>query len=728
MKKHPKRYNEEQFWVKNQYGNNMTMVDEIYIQNKLNNEDDNSDIADVNINNRNYSNEEILDTINEFTNILYSSKSVTESLRRAIEYIGKVLKLDKIYYYQKIYHKDTDAYILLDDTIYTNKSIPDYFESVCKNQVFEMKDFESMYNELLIKNIITMKYSEIDIYYRNIFDTLGLFSTLISLVRYSDGIFGIIQFNKSVVEPEFSKQEVELIKVISNILANYLTINSLKNDMTAITQRFIEFSNNVSDGVLITENYKMIYVNDKFKKMFEIEDAFFEIGDLNSWGFIDLLDIESYVKHHKVSEDDKLYEIESRFTKNDGSGMYLQKKLFDIRSLNSKVLNCLIVKDITERKKAEVDLRDNQEKFRLISELTTDCSYSFVVTNDNKFVFEWCSGSYKDLFGIPIRNKETDNLWHARIYEDDKPKISMRMSNLLQGRKDISEYRVYDKAGNIRWIRDYGVPVYDQFENRAVKIIGAAADITEQKEAEDKLIAFTEELKNINITKDKFFSIVSHDMKNPIIGFKNLTELLVDDFHSIEKDEMYDILIAMKQSSTSLYSMFEDLVQWSKAQMGRIQFSPQLYDITNIVLEIIHEQKTIAKAKNIKITNKIKIGTSAYFDYQMITTVIRNLISNAIKFSYPECEIEVLADITKTTDGKEYLVVEVKDSGVGISETNLQKIFKLDAGLTTFGTANEKGSGLGLLLCKEFVNINGGTIWAVSKESKGTSFKFTIPK
>ena len=200
-------------------------------------------------------------------------------------------------------------------------------------------------------------------------------------------------------------------------------------------------------------------------------------------GFIDLLDIDNYVRHHKVNNSNKLYEIESWISRNDGTKRFIQKKFFDIRESSNKVINYLIIKDLTDRKNAEIELRENQEKFRLISELTTDCSYSFIITNDSKFVFEWGSGSYKDLFGVPLIDKETDNLWHAKIYEEDRAKLNLRMTNLLQGRKDVTEYRVYDKVGNLRWLRDYGVPVYDQFENRALKIIGAAADITEQKEA-----------------------------------------------------------------------------------------------------------------------------------------------------------------------------------------------------------------------------------------------------
>jgi PAS domain S-box-containing protein len=704
------------------------MIEEIEILNVEKRVENDSFLQKTAENNCNYSNEEILEIINDFTSILYESSDNLYSIQRALHFIGKKLKLNKIYYFQRTYQKEIDSYVMLTDIMYSENNIPDYIDNIFKNRTFETSDFQDKYDLLKAKNILFLNYSELSNFTRNIFDSLGLFSALFSLVRNSNDIIGILLFNASVVSPEFSIQQIEYIKIISNILGSYLRINKIQTDLANLNRRFRQFTDNVSDGVLITENYQLLYVNEKFKDIFNISSQYFETGDLNSWGFIDLLDIESYVTHYKESDIDKLYEIESWVTKENGERKYIHKQLFDFRNNENKIINCLIVKDITDKKKAEIDLRDNQEKFRLISELTTDCSYSFIITIDSKFEFEWCSGSYKDLFGIPIKSKEMDNLWHAKIFEDDKLKLSMRMNNLLQGRKDISEYRVYDKAGNIRWIRDYGVPVFDQFENRAIKIIGAAADITEQKEAEDKLIAFTEELKNINVTKDKFFSIISHDMKNPIMGFKNLTELLVDDFHTIEKDEMFEILTAMKQSSESLYSMFEDLVQWSKAQMGRIQFNPQEYDITNLILEVIHEQKAIAKAKGIKISNKIKIGTSAIYDNAMITIVIRNLISNAIKFSYPEGEIEILADIINTTDGKIYLVIEVKDTGVGISEENMQKLFKMDSGLTTYGTANEKGSGLGLLLCKEFVQINGGTIWAVSKDSKGTSFKFTIPK
>ncbi len=184
----------------------------------------------------------------------------------------------------------------------------------------------------------------------------------------------------------------------------------------------------------------------------------------------------------------------------------------------------------------------------------------------------------------------------------------------------------------------------------------------------------------------------------------------------------------MKQSAESLHSMFEDLVQWSKSQMGRLHFEPQINNIYSVLTEVINSTKTALKVKNIKIVNHIKLNCEAYFDSKMIKLVIRNLITNAIKFSYNDSEIHITCNCNASMNNNPAVEIEVKDFGIGIEQKNISKLFKLDEHYIALGTANEKGTGLGLLLCKEFIQKHKGSIWVDSTLGNGSSFKFLIPK
>jgi signal transduction histidine kinase len=236
------------------------------------------------------------------------------------------------------------------------------------------------------------------------------------------------------------------------------------------------------------------------------------------------------------------------------------------------------------------------------------------------------------------------------------------------------------------------------------------------------LIESERELKELNTTKDKFFSILAHDMKNPIGGFKLLSILLVDQYNDLTDDEVFESLKAIEQSAKSVYSLFENLLNWSRSQTGMIKYNPSKEDLYQVVLNCISQLKTLSKQKNIRITHSFKLNTMAFFDRDMIDTVIRNLISNAIKFTKENGEIAI-----NSSENEGYQYISVVDNGIGIDEKDIERLFKLDSGFTSQGTAKETGTGLGLILCKEFVEKNGGTITVQSEINKGSTFSFSIP-
>jgi signal transduction histidine kinase len=231
------------------------------------------------------------------------------------------------------------------------------------------------------------------------------------------------------------------------------------------------------------------------------------------------------------------------------------------------------------------------------------------------------------------------------------------------------------------------------------------------------------ELKEANATKDKFFSIVAHDLKNPFNSLLVLSKLLLDDYNTFTHEERKQFIQQIKSSAENTYSLLQNLLSWASTQSGKAVIIKEKIDIAKLSQEAIILLKPIAKNKKISIDSQVNSKTTAYADKNMISTVLLNLVSNAVKFTPHKGKIEVRA-----IEKNNHLEIEIADTGIGISDENMKKLFKPDVKFHTPGTDKEKGTGLGLLLCKEFVEKNDGSIWVESTEGKGSSFHFSLPK
>jgi ligand-binding sensor domain-containing protein/signal transduction histidine kinase len=242
-------------------------------------------------------------------------------------------------------------------------------------------------------------------------------------------------------------------------------------------------------------------------------------------------------------------------------------------------------------------------------------------------------------------------------------------------------------------------------------------------QANKKLLESENNLKHLNATKDKFFSIISHDLKNPFTSLLSISELMAGSYADMDDEDKAEGVKRIHNSATRIYDLLENLLTWSRAQSGRINFNPTSFSLNEIVNENISLLHHSAVKKNIKLEAETIAALSAYGDRDMINTVIRNLLGNAIKFSPSDKSIKVKID-----DDMGFWKVSIIDEGVGMSEENQEKIFHIDTKFKTEGTMGEKGTGLGLLICKEFVLKNGGAIQVKSVLGKGSTFSFTIPK
>ncbi len=410
-----------------------------------------------------------------------------------------------------------------------------------------------------------------------------------------------------------------------------------------------------------------------------------------------------------------------------------------------------IVQDITKRKIAEQALKESEEKFNSI------------VTNANEGIFIVQNGVFKfvNRHGASLIGSTPDDILEKEftsfIHIDDRERILNNYKDKLVVGEEISKYsyRYYNASNELRWAEVSSI--FHIWENQPA-VLAFISDVTERKIAEEEIKKLNEDLTASNeiieaalyqksalleeisesreklkatlASKDKFFSIISHDLKNPISALILGSDLIFQYYDKFSDAEIKQKIKQLSESSKFLFKLLENLLHWSRSQTGAIQYSPKNDNIVNIIDSSIELLKLNAQTKNIELKKKSPDNIICYFDEDMITTIIRNLISNAIKFTNEGGSVEIGA-VTKPSEGLEpsegYTLIYVKDSGIGMPPEILNKLFKIEENVTNKGTCGESGTGLGLILCKEFVEKHGGKIWVESEVGKGSAFWFSLP-
>jgi signal transduction histidine kinase len=231
-----------------------------------------------------------------------------------------------------------------------------------------------------------------------------------------------------------------------------------------------------------------------------------------------------------------------------------------------------------------------------------------------------------------------------------------------------------------------------------------------------------DELKELNATKDKLFSIIAHDIKNPFTVILSLSETLTESFRVFDEEDMEECLKKLHNSAQKIYELLSNLLAWSRTQTGNIQLKPEELKVYPIVQGITELLKNQYELKMITLNTEIDEDLTVWADINMLNTVIRNLISNAIKYTHNAGAINILV-----SEADNAVRFAIKDNGVGIDKDVVDKLFKIQHKVSSPGTNNERGTGLGLILCKEFIERHGGSIWLTSELGKGSEFYFTLP-
>ena len=377
--------------------------------------------------------------------------------------------------------------------------------------------------------------------------------------------------------------------------------------------------------------------------------------------------------------------------------------------------NCKIVREMTETRQMEASLRFHRKVVENIAQ-----GFSLVRVGDNSIIY--VNPSFNRMFGYEQGELIGKNV---SILNASGEKTSLQVS------REINEILTEKGSwrGEVKNIRKDGEEFWCSASVTSMSHplfgpvwISVHVDITENKRAELARKANESMLLELNSTKDKFFSIIAHDLKNPFNAIVGFSELLKDQIEHKDYDGVEEYAVIIQRSARSAMDLLENLLEWSRLQTGKISFNPEVVDIVAQIEEIAELFKGTAQQKSINITLILPECLYLLIDTSMISSVLRNLLSNAIKFTNLGGRISLEAK--QTSKG---VVVVVKDNGVGIGNEMIHKLFKIDKTFSTAGTNKEKGSGLGLILVKEFIEKHGGQLFVESEQGVGSTFSFTLP-
>ncbi len=409
-----------------------------------------------------------------------------------------------------------------------------------------------------------------------------------------------------------------------------------------------------------------------------------------------------------------------------------------------------IATDITDKKQV-VDLL--KERDNLLANLSTQLPgvvYQFKLNPDGTSCFPFSSEGVREIFEFePEDIKYDSRLFFERIHPDDLEKT---YTVVMESAKNLTDWNIDNRVilptKGVRWLNGYARP--EKMEDGSIIWYGYTHDITDRKILEEKQNQLMEEVlstkealeinlvqKNVLINeitrtkeqleaaileKDKFFHIIAHDLRSPFNGFLGLTKLIVEEIESLSKEEIKDLTLSIKNSAESLYAMLENLLEWSKIKRGKISFAPLEMDLSLLIKNNISLVKANLLSKEITLHDSIESGLTVFADGNMLNAVIRNLLSNAIKFTHRGGSIYTTA--VKSTGRA---LVTIKDTGIGINEKALKDLFVDTPKASQRGTEGESSTGLGLILCKEYIDMHKGKIWVESQIGKGSAFHFTLP-
>jgi PAS domain S-box-containing protein len=490
--------------------------------------------------------------------------------------------------------------------------------------------------------------------------------------------------------------------------------------------------NSISDCLVITDmDNTILFVNEPFIKTYgysrgELEGKNIDVvrSDRNDPSIYD----EIYKATESAGWHGKIFN-----RKKDGQDFLIELNTSVVKDKKGNpVAKVGASTDLTILVEHEEILKEIKDKYRNLFYELKDAIYES--TPEGKLTEINPAGI--ELFGFSSKEEmfNVDIAKEMYINEHDRTRFKAQLEK--DGVVKNYEILVKSKQGKKLVILETASLVRDN-SGKVTGYRGILRDITELKKSEDLLRDYLEEVADVNERlklseaqlrtsnneKDKFFSIIAHDLKSPFNSLLTLSQFLVEDIDNLPKEDIKSFATEIHTSSKSVFRLLENLLQWAQIKTGILELQAENIDLYELVERSIELFSWNAREKGIEIHNETDGGQVVYADQNMASSIVQNLISNAIKFSKSGDKIT----ISSQEFSENYMVI-VSDTGVGISKDNLKKLFRIDKHHSTIGTNDEIGTGLGLILCKELVEKNGGKIWVESKIGSGSDFYFTLPK
>jgi len=556
--------------------------------------------------------------------------------------------------------------------------------------------------------------------------------------------------------PNFdSKFELESINIYSYDVSNFFELQSEFEDSRKIMLNTVKESESIRYAldqhaiVAITDiKGRITYANKQFQEIskYNYEELIGSDHRILNSGFHP----KSFFKDMWTTiQKGEIWQNEIRNKAKDNSFYWVKTTIVPIRDTNNQMTKFVSIReDITKQKKVEEELREAEFNYRTVA----DYASNFEWWEDEKGVLKYVSPSSIDITGF--RKEEffaNPNLFKEIIVPEDLEIWLNYRSNLVPDAPGQPiEIRIQRADSTIIWLEHTSKIIKDT-TGKIIGIRSANKDVTTVKIAEGEMFALIDQLMQskiqierdaralselndklsdsesqlieLNKSKDRFFSIIAHDLKSPFTGFLGLTDLMMNNGKNLKSEDIVTLGASMNKSANNLYKLLENLLDWARIQSGNMDFEPIDFDLSSLVDDNISLQTDNLKRKQITIRNNIESILLVNADVKMIDTILRNLISNAIKFTNIGGNIEVNYKIEKSN---ETAIISICDNGVGMSEDIASKLFSIEQHFTTKGTAKESGTGLGLILCKDLIERNGGKIWVESESKIGSKFFFTI--
>lgn len=463
----------------------------------------------------------------------------------------------------------------------------------------------------------------------------------------------------------------------------------------------------------------IINANDKFLKIsgYSLEEL--KKSTIDNLTYSDDLENDKFLFKETFEIKGKKYSLVKRIIRKDKSLVWVKENItFKWSKDNELEMVFGFVEDITLQKNAEEALCESEYKYRFIAEKASDIIYS--ISLDSKITFY--NRVIERVLDITKEEIEQHKYDHLMIPKDKEFAKKLHQDRLAGKTAPLFVQGFQTSKGKIVYLEISVNPLFDDNKN-VIGSLGIARDVTDRINAEEALNDKNIELENLIKTKDRLLSIIAHDLKGSFNNLLGFSELLLENFEHLSEKEKKTYIESINLSAIIGYDLLKNLLDWTLAQTGKLVYRPELLILNKTIKNVVYSIKQSALIKNIDIVCQKQKQISVFNDEILINTVFRNLLSNAIKFSHPNNKI-----LIEIEESQLEFIIHIKDFGAGIKAEELNKIFTPDDVVINKGTLNEKGTGLGLNICKEFVNLWGGKIWAESTYEKGSTFSFSIPK